>query len=398
MIYVSAFTKDKIFPVQPKDLKLTRRYEEEEYSFVASDIKLECTDAKDIHDAVTAGEEVKFTAFQDDECKFRGIFTNEGAGFNPETEIYPFSVVHQSKQLFTAAKEIKLDDGNGNKKIQAFDSIAGDDDLRQGNLCNIALIRNDLEFWQSGSDDGVFGKFLTDNPNYSLRDFWIDFAKHYRCILFCDNNLIEGLPTLHCVPRRLYTKLHIGYDDLIADYNEENHDAQYIGVFIPCYLQLVAVGNVKTYPAFLDYTADGVTVRIASNGGGDFVLPPNIRIDNIATGSTIELQNGYLDLRCPSGLYSNVNDNHPLKGSIPRFQYYQSPGGNYWITENPLEYAQRLFYTAVHPYKDVSASYSELLAVNPHENISVNGNNVLIHEIEDDLMNEATKIIGKAFQ
>ncbi|MBW7888396.1 MAG: hypothetical protein H3C35_08560, partial [Bacteroidetes bacterium] len=103
MIDVNIYTNDRYFQVKPKGLVITRRYEENEYAFVASDVKFDCFgvqdlndsmfddprnrnlfEAKELYDAIFSGAEVFCVIIKNDAKIFYGIFQRDGTSFDPE--------------------------------------------------------------------------------------------------------------------------------------------------------------------------------------------------------------------------------------------------------------------------------------------------------------------------
>jgi|GEM_PF-4049509 len=370
MISISAFTQDRVFIVRPKELKLTRRYEEEQYAFVAGDVKLQCVDAQELYAAVTASEKVSFVAFRDQICIFRGTFQAEGTSFDPEKMEYSFTAVHVAKKIFDNLKSLKLITDSSFRH-----SYGSSDHEWNGNGLDVLLV-----FAQQLSHENYFG-----------RNFWIDLAKHVRGVLNVSNDLVSGLPQLQLLSRKkIGATLHIGYDELIAGYKEEQKNPNYNAVLFPCYTTIAGIKK----PSFVLYSKDGLKVL---RWHEQYIAPADVYgvfIEHIPEGTEIVVPDNCLDLRVPAGLFSKtITSEHPYT-YLPNFQY--SFALSQW-TEHPLQYCKRYFYKEVNPYKEVEVLYRELLPLNPLEKIAVQGVNVQITEIEDDLVNETTKIIGGKF-
>ncbi|MEW6060355.1 MAG: hypothetical protein AB1600_00300 [Bacteroidota bacterium] len=372
MISISGFTKERVFIVRPKELKLTRRYEEEQYAFVAGDVKLQCVDAQELYAAVTAGEEVSFVAFRDQTCIFRGTFQAEGTSFDPEKMEYSFTVVHVAKKIFEKLKSLKLPTDSSFRH-----SYGSSDHEWNGYELDVLFV-----FAQQLSHENYFG-----------RNFWIDLAKHVRGVLNVDNNLVSGFQGLELLSRKkIGSILHIGYDDLIADYKEEHKNPDYAAVFFPAQFII----NQLPAHGFVRYTESGLYLLLnrfskffdpgIEYGFGDVLF----KVHDI--GAELDLSDN-LDLRVPSSLFDNKFPAELPSKYVPMFKF-SNPS---WIGISPIEYCERHFYSAVNPYKEVDVLYRELLPVNPLEKIAVQGVNVQITEIEDDLVNETTKIIGRKF-
>ena len=103
MITVSLYSATKIYSAKIKGLKLKRRYEEAEYAFVAPDVELTMLEAQEIFDDVFAGEEIFIVIERDNNKRFRGILQSDGKTYDPETEEYGITAIHQIKKIFNQA-------------------------------------------------------------------------------------------------------------------------------------------------------------------------------------------------------------------------------------------------------------------------------------------------------
>lgn len=399
MITMSIYSKTRTFLLEPQEFKLTRRYEEDNHVFVAGDIKIDAVDAQDIYDAVTSGDEVSIVvhdvpAVGSPVCKFRGMFQSEGSAYDPETENYSLQALHISKKVFEAAKnELEISPCGINTAgvylkaaIPAFDFVQNNELHTLRGIynptpfyypCSITLNKNQISNANTkGKENDFYYDFLQMKMDYSLRDYWLDYAKHYRVVLFVQNDLdANGIPVLNVVSRAsLATILHIGYDDLIAGYSEDVKSPQYKTVIFPYKYML----GTSTHYVIGVYSASGLLPY-----DFPYSLPPEI--DNA------------LDLRVPSGIYDMTGTEFPFS-SIPTFRAQIIAGVFEYIGERPDQYAARVFDPLVLPYKEITVLYSQFLPVNPCEKISVKGKNVLIAEIEDDFMNETTQVIGSVYE
>lgn len=377
-VSLSAFTPTKIFAVKPSKLSLVREYEYPEYAFMASDVSLDCNDAGDLYDTITSGEEVTLVASMGGISKFRGTFQSQGTSYDADKDTYTLSAVHAIKKVFDLAKNKKESDlliGLTNpSQSPIFDEVLTDH-LHESGICSVKLDPLNFAFANKLVGDNlikpsdpvdVYAKFLQANQTYTTRDYWIDFCKHYRCVIYLDNDLDEsGNYVLHVVPRLAMAKINGADDDLICGYNEVQNDPQYDAVIIPLYSN----GN----PCFVRYDADGAELLSA---------PPDTVEGNV------------LDLRVPSGSYNGTK--FPFK-SLPSFNLSFSNPNWYMSSVGFGNYCDQTFGSLVKPYKEIEVTYRETIDVNPLESKMVRGMNLQITEVEDDLMYETTKITTRLF-
>jgi hypothetical protein len=418
-VHLSAFTDTKIFMVQPRELKLTRKYEDAEYAFVASDIQLTCIDAQDLYDAVNASEDVSFVVYRDQLPCFRGKFQAEGTKYDPEKEEYTFTVLHIVKSIFDGAKD-RLEINPGGKTyssdselraaLGAFDSVT-ENSLHGSGICNVRLNPADFEFANAaGKWNDAYFDFLQDNKNYTLRQYWIDFAQHYRSVMYADDDLdADGSSILHVMPRRKIQPLHTGYDDLIADYSEERKNPDYEAVIFPFkLLVLLPTGEYVGGNPVYKYAPSYCYGEYRNGKVTPWAYP--IAADRANT-------EGAIDLRVPGAMYKTSADAakadldalysstdsfkdlafFPFK-SVPCFSGQLGTGRIMtWNTETPDDYAKRTFAGSVLPYKEVTILYSDPVEAYPLEEIAVRGTIIKIQEVEDDLMNDTTKVVGRLY-
>lgn len=377
-VSLSAFTPTKIFAVKPSKLSLVRTYEYPEYAFMASDVSLDCNDAGDLYDTITSGEEVTLVASKGGISKFRGTFQSEGSAFDLDKNIYTLSAVHAIKKVFDLAKAQTESDLMKRvtfpNQYDVFDAVLTDA-LHNGGICAVKLDPMDFAYANKlyggylvkpSNPVDVYAKFLQANQTYTTRDYWIDFCKHYRCVIYLDNDLDEsGNYVLHVVPRLAMAKINWADDDLICGYNEVQNDPQYDAVIFP----LFSNGN----PCFVRYDIDGAHLLSA---------PP----ENIEGNAT--------DIRVPSGSYNGTS--FPFK-SLPDFNLSFSNPGWYMSSVGFGNYCDQTFGSLVKPYKEIEVTYRETIDVNPLESKMVRGMKLQITEIEDDLMYETTKITTRLF-
>lgn len=373
MISVCAFTETKVFPVRPQKLTITRRYEDSDYAFVASDLQFDCDDAADLYDAVIAGDDVTLVVYRDLTQKFLGTFQAEATSYDADKDTYSFTVLHIIKKIFDQAKNQMEWDGVKNILNPFMFDLVQMDYLPSPLGVQIRLDPNNFAFAQKSWDSNqsyAFGEFLKANQNYSFRDHWIDFAKHYRCIMYADDvfDAVSGLPVLNVVPRLSISKLTIGHDDLIADYKETENGPQYDAVIFPL------------------KAGDQNYIYVARKGGAGMMTVLDQAIDNA------------LDLRVPPDMYA---DGVFPFSSIPNFGDLSllSSNPNWFMNSVGLGmYCNNNFGSLLKPYKEIEVLYREPVNVNPLESIAVKGGNIQINEIEDDLMNETTKVTGRLFE
>ncbi len=416
------------FYLKPKSLKRTRRYEDKEYSFVASDISLECeVDADHQADAVYGylqqGENISFVFQRDGVDKFRGTFISEGAKYDPEKVTYTFPIVHVIKNIFGAMASTLPARFRGLGYFNFGFSMLNDF-FTQSDDFNVILDHDAFEFVQQDSKNdwndrfsktNVFENFLNENVQYTTADWWKDIAKHYRAIFYADDSLGAGYkPNLHLVPRDSIKKVHLNTDwkKFFAGYSEELKNPDYDAVYFPCYLvtnldESTGQSGNGYYSANATFTRNGVLFEARFEGDRGYVqsyfstMNFKIHLRDSEHNTEIKLPENTLDLRAPSGVYPKTLPdmiwfNHPFI-TLPVFTF--DVATNDWVGESPLEYCNRLFKYSIYPYQEVQVLYSEQLPVNPYENIILpNGNEAKIFEIEDDDVVETTKITGRILQ
>jgi hypothetical protein len=101
---VIAYTTTETFQLLVSAATIARVFEDndQDYTFAASDISFDLTDAQEVYDLVLAGVEVFIEIKDGDDSKFYGTLQQEGAEYDPETEIYTITAVHISKKIFDA--------------------------------------------------------------------------------------------------------------------------------------------------------------------------------------------------------------------------------------------------------------------------------------------------------
>jgi hypothetical protein len=383
-VTVTAFTPTKIFPVKPQKLTIIRKYEDSEYAFTAGDLSFDCSDAEDLYDEVTSGEAVTLVVVRNGVTRFRGTFQSEGTSYDPDKDTYSFAALHAVKKVFDLAKARTEYDLFKNIYTQiatptnapVFD-VVKEDDLHNSGICAVKLDPTNFAYAdlyrlnalpsKPPTDIYQYGNFMKANQSYTTRDYWIDFCKHYRCVVYLDNDLDEGGNyVLHVVPRIAISKLNPADDNLICGYNEQQNNPQYDAVIFPFFSNGV--------PCYGKYSASGAEVFSAA--------------PQIDSGENV------LDLRVPSGAYDGGK--FPFK-SLPDFNLSLS-NPNWFMSSMTFKwYCDQNFGSLVKPYKAIDVTYREIIDLNPIESKVVRGVNIPIIEVEDDLMNETTKITGRLF-
>lgn len=398
MIRLICYGVNRVFILQPTELVLTRQYELQNYQFTASDISLKCLDAQDLFDAVKSGDNVYFcTQNGDGTNRFFGIIQSEGSNYDPSKREYDFTVLHTAKSIFNAASMkmesqplgISHSDDDLKNILSAFDYI-GPGCLSGVGICAVILHSDDFEFANKiiandAGEKNVYFNFLKNNSSYSMRDHWIDLAKHYRCVLCVDNDISNA--SLYVIPRRVILKLNSGYDDLIADYKEDLKNPDYQTVIFPAKLNgdfvfIAYSGSQFSAQAnpFSDSTQNVLDLRVPSG-----VYPSDMPYNNYY---------GYLSNR----LSRNILISDPMTGfpfgSIPNFTFNLD---GTWSGESPDVYCLRVFGDAVLPYSELTVLYRELMPVNPLEDLIVRGDIARIMIVEDDLAKETSKITARRY-
>lgn len=389
----------QVYPMKIKAARLLRRYEDKEYSFLAGDLKLDCVDAGNLYRDVNAGVQVSVAVKEGATTRFRGTVMRDGTGFDPESEVHSFPVIHQSKRIFEAAKaQLELNPSQTKDGTFAFDYVSNSY-LRAFLICTVQLNRTDFEFAASGLGSGRdhYWAFLQEHTGYTTRDFWVDFAKHYRALLSVSD---DPVPVLRVIPRRALTSVvHVGYDPLIAEYHEEMRDAQFQRVLFPAKVAIYdAAGSQSlTLNCYVTYSPAGVVIDMI--GSLPFGITarqfPSATVNLRAVGGAVTVPDETLDLRVPNGMYGEVYPEKLPLDSVPLFKFMAS--SLTWSGESPLGYCGRHFASVVREFLEVNVLYSLPLPVRPQEQISVRGSNALIVEVEDDLVDETTRIIGRLF-
>ena len=373
--------------------------------------------------------------------KFLGTFQADGASYDPEKDTYKFKAIHIAKKLFDDAKNLlplwpvqggsvvvsqpgrRLTSTNPTV-IHNFDYVQ-DNNLLQGTLCDVLLDKSKFELaqetvqpkvWYSGDKPiDHFNNFLTSNDSYKLRDYWLDFAKWFKAVMFVSDSLSSnGLPILTCVPRRaLEQSVVTGYDDFIAEYNEQYCNPVNMYALFPCQVQI----GQDIFNAFALYCEKYIELLIWTRDidpNGFYKTAPGSRGSSSRTvpvtpvefsffskknnyPTSITVPDSCVDLRVPQKLWSDdFNNEFCLQNSLPLFQCDSLQGS--WLVENPFDYAERQYKGIVHPYKEITITYSILLPITPLQQLAVRGVNMQVWKIEDDIVNETSKVTGRIYQ
>ncbi len=370
---VLAYSKTHTFQLFVKEAKVTRRYEEKDYDFVASDLQLDLTDGKELYDLVNAGEEI-FIAIKDgDVTKFYGTIQFEGSGYNPETEIYSFTALHISKKVFGLLKDA-LHNTQWYSDIEIIQDVS------------LEFVRFNMALYDAG-----FAPYANDQK-YTMRDRLIDIAKQYRFVMgvLDDLSAIGKYQLTFQKKADLKSIVHTGYDELISEYNEEDCNAEYEYVLFPC--RINEAGEI--FSAYAIHSLKETKVIVTSSDNFEPRDYHGVRMEFIKVGDKLNIPDNCLDLRVPSEVYGDVvKEKHPFI-DLPMFTFIFLT--DEW-TETPEAYCLREFQTAISPYKEITTLFSEMLPVNPCETINIVGGNSTIHEIEDDHVNETTKTISRKY-
>ncbi|MBP8975111.1 MAG: hypothetical protein KBG83_00185 [Bacteroidetes bacterium] len=404
---MAVHSKDKIYTLNPKNIKLHYRCEEAEFVYVASDLKLELLNAGELYADVCSGKEIYISVSIDDTAIFAGTLQHQDAHYDPETEEYTITAVHISKKWIEEAKTWQVMPGNMkvNKPTSTgyeyrFDSLTGQNLFHLVGFnfsnCNIYLpahIENSLD---EGTDSREYLEF--ECGDYNLRQHWIDFSKHYNLLMSFWNNYL-GECRLEFIQREaLSSTIHRGCDSFLTDYKETFSDPQYASIIFPAYTLVVINMNNRDYTFDLNYYClfDGNKITLYTFHRHPFNLYDYVYMqpEMIDLSEFLEAPENCLDLRAPLEVYRKAFQNRivPFR-SIPQFKNVTDQ----YLPETHFNYAQRRYGRYIRPYKQVEANYSELIVCNPYEQMAINGNNMIISEIEYDLKNEETKITGKQY-
>jgi hypothetical protein len=399
---VLAFSTTQTFQLSVAAATVRRLYEDsdQDYSFASSDIQFDLTDAKNVYDLVCADQEVFIVIMDGNDEKFRGTLQHEGATYDPETEIYSINALHISKKIF-AGLEIPYPFGEFPATMN-FDL----NQLRNMTGCDIAI------------DAQTFAPFVLEgNPlpakalstQYQIRDFLIDLAKYHRAIIHVADALTPGGQNqiMFDSKKAMGSVIHQGYDDLIAAYKEDSRNAQFDGVLFPCYLRMIYNGGGsysydKTAISFATYTRSGITMQCSFAREDTLAIRTGLQdarsdvtLQFLMKGNAVTLPDNCLDLRVPKGTYGETFPGVFPFVSLPTFIW--SVDSNAWQGESPDQYCEREYGLLMHPFKEITVQYSDTLPVNPAETIVVRGMNLPMAEVDDDLVDESTTIVGRLY-
>ncbi len=379
---ILAYGVSGTYPLQVKEATLKRRYEEGEYAFIAADLKLECADAQNLYDTVVTGEVVSAVVKDGDMPRFRGTIQSDGAAYDPEHEFWSFSAVHRAKAIFETLKQRREWRPGEDNRVYSFDDLSTFA-LRGDWFCNMETNESAFEFLGKMRWAEPYLNYLKNNPDYSTRDYLIDIAKHVRGVLHVD----DGIPPVVRLTPRQSAAASIGsFDDLIAEYSEEQQDAEFNAVFFPC--------MINGLVSFALYSHDDVEIYIP-----DYYRTPLDRLSIwrtvhfLSVGQSFNLPDRTLDLRVPRGAYSDgMPDYFPFPClSVPNFRAETY----YWLQETPLEYCERHFKHLTGRSRKLNVLYRNPVTADPTQRITVRSKTAVISEVEDDLVNETTRIIGR---
>ena len=387
---VFAFTTTNTFQLIVAAATICRLFEDnnQDYSFAASDIEFDLTDAQDVYDLVCDDVEV-FVVVQDgDTAKFFGTFQQEGADYDPETEIYTITALHISKKIF-AGLQVPYPYG----EYPASMDIALNQ-LRAMTGCDIV------------ADAGFFSPLTSDllpppkpSTQYLVSDFLVDLAKYHKAIVHVADELSSAGKYQIVFESKVLTELVVshGYDPLIASYKEDNRNPQFDNIVFPCYVKIATLDlNAVPYPAYAFYSRDGVKLLLSGPSEIAPYVIDGVTMQFIKPGDNVALPDNAIDLRVPSGVYGSTMISALPFSSVPTFVLAGIP--SVWVGENPQYYCDRNYYRLIHSFTEITVQYSDTIPVNPAETIVVRGMNLPIAEVDDDLVDVSTTIVGRLYQ
>ena len=388
---VLAYTTTQTFQLKVDAATIKRLYEDSntDYTFASSDVEFNLTDAQDVYDLVTTGEEVFIVVKDGDITKFYGTFQEEGAAYDPETEVYTITALHISKKIFNELATVFLPSGYPTSM----------------SLGIARLFKVWTQFSEFVVDENVYPlnvyipveSSVSTTVKYSMRDWVIDLAKHHKAIVHVGDDLTtEGRSQIFFESKVIAESIvHHGYDNLIASYKEDSRNPQFEGVVFPCYVNIIsALGTLLPHSAYAFYSRDGVklllcdTVEIAPYTVG------GISLQHIKVGDDVTVPDNYLDMRVPADVYGSTMPKALPYGYLPTFVCVPMQS-TWWAS--PLNYCDTNFRRLVYPFMEITVGYSQMLPVNPAETLVVRGMNLPLAEVDDDIVDESTTVIGRLY-
>jgi hypothetical protein len=336
---VIAYATTETFQLLVSAATIARVFEDndQDYTFAASDISFDLTDAQEVYDLVLAGVEVFIEIKDGDDSKFYGTLQQEGAEYDPETEIYTITAVHISKKIFDALSIVPYPYGEFPATMD-FDI----NQLQAMTGCDIVV---DAQVFSPYVIQGSALPVSTPSTQYFVRDFLIDMAKHHRAIVHVADELSSNGKYQIVFESETIKEaiVNSGYDSLIAVYKEDSRNPQFDCVIFPCFLRYIYTGDYGwdwTKNCYVLYTRTGITLM---NGfaeedtlGMRFGLrsmESDIALQFLRAGDAVTVPNNCLDLRVPAGAYGSAFPAaFPFK-SIPTFVFLDN--SSTWQGESP---------------------------------------------------------------
>ncbi len=364
MIQLLAYTNNpgEIIPLQAAQIKLLRRYEEKEYAFVASDLKLELVNALEIYNRLTSGEEITVLVKKEETIFFRGYLQREGTSWNPEKQIFSITAIHIGKKIFQILEQQKY-----------YAHVYNPDYSLELNFqewvnFNVGTIGIDLE-------------------KYTMRQRIIDFAKYSNSVGYVKNNLspFSYLSPVVAIEKRGGQTITAD-DSMLFQYEEEQQNANYNAVLFPANI----VVETELFPTLLFYHNNNINACILQQDEEIFKkigVPYTI----VQLNDEIIIPENTLDMRVPADAYTKT---HTFAFTTrPVIFHYKN---NQWVN-NPLNYAQQNYGAFVNPYRKLTLGFRQIIQAQPCQKLVAMGLNLYITEIEDDLVNQTSTVKGNLF-
>lgn len=401
MTSIIAYTTTESFQLLVSAATICRVYEDDDqdYTFAASDIQFDLTDAEDVYDLVLAGVEVFIEIQDDDGSKFYGTLQQEGAEYDPETEIYTITALHISKKIFTALSTVPYPYGElpatMNFDINQLQAMTG---------CDIVV---DPQAFAPFVIEGSALPATVPSTQYFVRDFLLDLAKHHRAIIHVADELSSDgkYQIVYTSEEVEEAVVHSGYDDLIAVYKEDSRGPQFDCVLFPCFLRYTYTGDNGwdwTKICYALYTPTGITLMngfLEEDTLGMQVglrnMQSDVTLQFLLPGDAVTVPDNCLDLRVPPGAYGDTFPATFPFGSIPTFVFNDNSSS--WVGESPDDHCQRLYARQMLSFTEVTTQFSDEIPANPGESIIIRGTTLPIAEVDDDLVNVSSTIVGRRY-
>lgn len=416
MITLAAYTDTKIYTLHPQGLKLSKRFEHDLYSYVASDVQLTLFDAKELYDDVLNGTTIwiviTYKSDTQEHCLFFGYIQPESAVYEPEKDEYSITALHCSKKIMEIASSQYVLPSLYWGRVRSLSAPYSFDAVGNNNLSHLTLplsseypeidVVLEKATCENSLDDGspvcdAYCAYL--QQGYTVRQHWIDFSKHYNLLWYVADQPGRFLVTWK--RRDNDPTFHRGYDPYLIDYKESFEDAYYNAVLFPA-LVLITVTNqtsrtTNTLVLYLYCLYRNATVTLYSFHPYSFDLYEYLLLDwpFSRLQNYLEVDARCFDLRIPADVYRNTFTNSralPFR-TVKQFPY--KPMNQ--LAETPLQYAQRKYARYIRPRKIYEVAYSTLILAAPEDEIVINGHNARIKEIEYDLEHETTTITAEQY-